>query len=150
MPAVYGGGIGPETAPNDSPRPRAHVTDAPVPVAAMFDPSIRGYPLNASGTLTAIHPVDQKVILALHVKWGTLASAADFGAKFHLLKRDRNLEAACVAEVNRALGDLLRAADIALRGITVTRPIPGRVIVVVSYVNLRLPGGLTQVRKVGF
>jgi hypothetical protein len=111
-------------------------------VSARFDLAARGFPFEQDGALATAHPVDQAVHLALGVARGSIASAPGFGlgldrsAALHERDRDARVRMA----VERALAHLIARGDIALRSVATSAPPPaGRLVVVVEYVNLRLP-----------
>jgi len=124
------------------------------PLAAQFDPSSKTFVFLKDGTgrLAAIHPVDQAVTLALCSSQGTIASVPDLGTTFDRLKRGSvaSIQRECEMIVDRALDRLITANDIELRSVEVTRPIPGRVLVVVTYYNLRLADRATRSAGFGF
>ncbi len=111
------------------------------PAALLFDGASRAFPLDANGLYRAIHPVDQRVALALLIALGTVGSAPSLGSSLRAIRRivpttptdARN-------RIDVALSDLVAARDIEVTKVEVeTRRAPtGSLLVAVSYRNLRL------------
>ncbi len=115
------------------------------PKALKFNPATRDFDIT-EGVYAALHPVDQRVALALTIELGSIPSAPNVG---HTLRRMRRSSGATVEadakdRVRQALKTLLDAEDIAIDRIEVDAETRGRVIVVVYYVNLRLGPDATR------
>jgi hypothetical protein len=123
--------------------PASSTPGAPqTPLALQFDPTIPGFVQNADGTMTSIHPVDQKVALALFIEYGSISSAPTVGNKLRtLLNRvqPEQVNAIAGAELSRCLGPFIGAGEITLTGFTVTQTGSGRTSLSVAYVNLKDP-----------
>jgi hypothetical protein len=124
--------------------PSARLTSAPI-TAGRFDGASRAYVQNADGSIAGIHAVDQEVALALSIEEGALASAVTTGHRIRKIKRSAG--PTVVADVQDAVRFALRRVlarqDIAIRSIDVDNTtVRGRIVVAVTYVNLRtLPAG---------
>lgn len=136
-------GFGPLGAPllDEDAAPRARAT---YPRALWFDGATRDYALDADGRYRDLHPVDQKVALALLVELGRVTSAPAIGSTIKSVAPNAPTTPAAVeAAVRRALAPMLRAQEIRLRavpgttvGIQVESGEHGRLEVAVYYVNL--------------
>lgn len=106
-----------------------------------FDLSTRTFPFADDGSLLLVHPVDHAVEVTLAITRGTLKSAPDVGVDWPRIRAALYAETAKVAagEIARALAPLVDAGDVELRAVRFSRPLPGRQLVEVLYVNLRLP-----------
>jgi hypothetical protein len=109
------------------------------PVALKFNGALFLFETDGSGLLQSIDPTDQAVALALLIRKGTLASVPEMGATFREIKRiDKYTPAKVNDAVNAALSSLLASKAITLRDVQVeTNRRNGRVLVAVSYVNLK-------------
>lgn len=113
-----------------------------LPRALEYDPSIRGYTMNADGTFVDLHPVDQQVAFLLFPEQGSVPSENDLGTR--LRKRLERCDPAQIPnialdEVRTALKAPIAAGDVLLVSVTTDATVRGRVITKVIYVNLRLP-----------
>ena len=109
--------------------------------AAYFDMFLRSYPVDGSGELKAIHPVDQAVALALGIRLGGIASAAQTGLDVERLRRASRATLAITVRyvVAEALATLIGEGDIQFLGAPLTPDANGRPFFFVDYRNLRLP-----------
>jgi hypothetical protein len=110
--------------------------------AIMYDSASRGWQLDQGGQYEVVHFVDQKVALALSIGEGDLAPVSDFGNRFRRLSRLPRARLAAAADdaVRVALAQLLRDREIALLSVQVDTAVRGRLVVIVTYKNLLLPG----------
>lgn len=112
------------------------------PTALQFDPSTRQFVQNADGTMASIHPVDQRVALAIFIEEDSIGSQTTLGNKLRkLLERiDPNkVVPVATAEIKRVLQTMIDAGDVILVGVTVDQSVTQRVGLAVTYVNTRLP-----------
>lgn len=111
--------------------------------ALLFLGQARDMPLreDGSGQYRDIHPVDQKVELALLTERGRIASAPDVGLEIADLPRDDGdiFKAEVARRVRTALATLLNAGDIRLLELVARRPFRGAAYFLVRYQNLRDP-----------
>lgn len=134
----YGFGLGPGgqdpvLAPS-SPR------NAKPPAALLFNGASRSFPLDANGRYGGIHPIDQKVALALILQSNTLASVPEIGNNVRGIRKiDRRTANKVRDEVTRALADMVSNGDIQVLSIEVeTRTsVTGAILFAVTYTNLR-------------
>lgn len=110
------------------------------PVALRYDGATRDFVLRADGFYAEIHPVDQKVSLAMCISRGAVAAVPGLGNKLRTIRRTTAAVATTLAKqyVREALADLLAAKSIALKDVTVQADVPGRLLVFVLYHNLEL------------
>jgi hypothetical protein len=132
-----GEGLGGEDPLADPSPPR----DVTPPAALLFDGATKAHPLDAQGRYQGIHPVDQRVALALLVRFGSVGSVPDQGARFREIAKVTRYTAAQAKDmVNLALARLLAAKDITVELVEVeTNRLAGSIAIAVSYQNLRLP-----------
>lgn len=134
----YPAGLGPAgydpVVPPNAPR------DVRPPAALLFDGQTRDFPLDANGFYREVHPVDQKVELALCVSRGAIASVPGIGNKLRTIQRVRVAvaETLCRNYIDEALADLLKAKSISVEKITIDTSVPGRLLFAVAYLNLEL------------
>ncbi len=109
------------------------------PVALRFDGATADYPLDSEGRYVSIHPVDQRVALALIPRLGTVASVPELGNGLRSIRKiTRATPNEARSHVDRALASLIRAGDIRLLSVAVeTHPRTGAILCAVSYTNLR-------------
>jgi hypothetical protein len=141
MPSGFGwlpAGVGPAgynpVVPPNAPR------DVRPPAALLFDGGTRDFPLDENGFYRAIHPVDQKVALALCVSRGAIAAVPGIGNKLRTIQRVRRDVAITLVNnyVREALADLIAAKSIQVDKIEVDPDVPGRLLFAVTYLNLEL------------
>ena len=111
------------------------------PHALLFDGATRDVPLTDQGSYAEVHPVDQRVALALFVTLASIPSAPEIG---NTLASVRIQDAASMqrdaeGRVRQALQDELNANNIELVAVAASVTPRWRVSVVVKYRNLRLP-----------
>lgn len=107
-----------------------------------FDLQTRSFPRDpVTGLLKLIHWVDQAVALALGITNGDFVPQSSLGNGLRKIPRNspQNLESAVVDVVRVALASLLNRGDIGVTEIIVQTQIRGRILVFLTYVNLRLP-----------
>lgn len=135
---AFGAGLGsagfdPVQNPGQSPTSVA-------PSALFFNPAIRDFVMDAQGRYVTVHPIDQEVVFALWLRFGSIGSAPESGSKLKDLKRQGGptfIEQ--VRDICRqALGDMIARNDITVDDITVTIPTRGRTLIQVSYFNNEL------------
>jgi len=108
------------------------------PAALAFNGLTKDYELDADGQYKGVHPVDAKVFLILRTAVGSLRSAPDIGqgvSNLRYIERDR-IRAYAQDQVRRALAAVVAAKEIRIESITVDSAARGRVVLVVTYVNL--------------
>jgi len=112
------------------------------PGAMLYDAATGGWALDEKGQYKTVHFVDQKVALALCIAQWELGPVADFGNRFRRLTRLPRARLAAAAEdaVRVALAQPLRDREIELLSVQVDTAVRGRLVVVVTYKNLLLPG----------
>jgi hypothetical protein len=134
----YPAGLGPAgydpVVPPNAPR------DVRPPAALMFDGQTRDFPLDDNGFYREVHPVDQRVALALSISRGAIASVPGIGNKLRTIQRVRPNVAETLARnyINEALAELLRAKSIHIEKITIDTGVAGRLLFAVTYLNLEL------------
>lgn len=143
----YGAGLGgagfDPVLPASSP-----ITDAAPPLAVYFDLATKTYLSNADGTLKGMHPVDQRVVLALGIEAGSLTGVPSQGHRFRSrLSRvpPATIPRIALDETRLALKNLLLAKDILLLAVETDTTVRGRVLIAVTYVNMRDPA--TNIRN---
>lgn len=120
------------------------------PAALVFDGATRTFLSDDDGRLKSVHPVDQKVALAVLIQQKKLSSAPDTGST---LKEIKYLDPAKIVtdatnRVNRALNAVLQPGDIEIIRIQVTQPSRWSVSILLEYKNLRDPGSAPRVLTV--
>jgi hypothetical protein len=136
----YPAGLGPAgydpVIPPDAPR------GVHPPAALMFDGQTRDFPLDENGFYREVHPVDQKVELALSVSRGAIASVPGIGNKLRTIQRVRKEVAETLARsyIREALADLLASKAIQINNIDIDidTSVAGRLLFAVTYLNLEL------------
>ena len=133
-------GAGEGAAGEDIPTPPDAPRNVTPPAALLFDGRTRDFPLNAQGRYRRVHPVDQRVALALLIAYGTIASAPTVGDKVRrITKIVKSTPGQVAGFVNEALDTMLRAGDIVLRDVQIeTNRVNGTILLAVSYTNLRI------------
>ena len=108
------------------------------PRALLFNITTRQHVINADGTMASVHPVDQRVTLALGVKLGSIPSAPGVGNKLRTITRGSLAQLTAQANdyVEQALIAMTTAKEISVISIGVFAPQPGQLIVQVTYTNL--------------
>lgn len=134
FPAGFGpAGYDPVVPPN-APR------DVRPPAALLFDGETRDFPLDANGFYREVHPVDQRVALALCISRGAIASVPGIGNKLRTIQRVRRDVAETLARnyINEALAEMLSSKSIRIEKITIDTAVAGRLLFAVTYLNLEL------------
>lgn len=110
------------------------------PAALRFDLRTRDFITDANGLYVSIHPVDQKVGLALGLIAGTIASDPTLGNKVRTMKYAGGPSVVSTVRdfVQQALSNLLAAKEIELVAVKVDPPLNGSIVYAVEYVNLAL------------
>lgn len=118
------------------------------PTAALFDPKTRTFPVLANGQLQAVHPIDQRVVLALWPRKGAIKSVSAQGHTFADLARLTSTQKQPAAEriVRDLLATMIKNGDITLLKVIAGSPVRGRDEIAVEYVNNRT--GAKQITKV--
>ncbi len=110
---------------------------ATYPRSLWFDGATRDYTIGADGRYLDLHPVDQRVALALLVALGSITLAPALGSTITSVAPGAPTTlAAATAAVRRALRDLLAEPAIVLRSVVVETSAHGRLEAAVTYVNL--------------
>lgn len=137
---AFGAGTGPCGAdPVYVPAPPPVLT---LPAAALYDPAVKGFSVQADGTVKPIHPVDQRVALLCFIARGSVPSAPTLGNRFRarIARVDpARIPAIALDEFTTVLRPLISAGDILLLSVTTLSVAPGSVQVFIAYVNLRDP-----------
>jgi hypothetical protein len=116
------------------------------PIALVFDGKTRTFLRDDDGFLLSIHPVDQKVALALFVEKGKLAPTPSTGNTLREIKYiDKvKIETDVTNRINRALNAVLVPGDIEILKLEVRLPSRWAVSITFQYRNLREPGSLPR------
>lgn len=128
------GAAGADVAPDVAP-PR-NVT---LPAAIAFDGASGDYLLDENGLYQALHPVSQRVVLKLLVKFGSIASSPTTGSKFNKIARGTPAQREAQAKqiVKDTLKDDIAAGDIKLERVDVDTSSPGATLTAIYFRNLR-------------
>lgn len=120
-----------------SPAPSIPRTATP-PVALWWDAASRDYLRDDNGFFKSLHPVDQKMGLALTLQFGTIATAFGLGAKFRQIRftAGPTLGAQINDFVKQATADIVAAGEAQILSVSFQTPQPGTIEIFVSYVNL--------------
>ena len=120
--------------------PFSAVVTSSTPQAVMFDIGSRTLVQNADGTMKAVHPVDQEVMLCLGVEAGKVSSVPDLGHRIKRIARagGPSVVANVQDAVKLALANVLKRKDIQINRIDVdVTTVRGRIVAAVEYLNLR-------------
>lgn len=119
------------------------------PVSLMFDGATRDFPLGEDGFYREIHPVDQRVALALLVSEGVIASAPEIGSRLRTIDRvSREVARSTATSYARlALSALVAERSIRIEKIEVETPAGGTLLVAVTYVNLQARGSGARIAR---
>ena len=112
------------------------------PRALKLDLQQRAYVINADGTLADVHPIDASVVHLLGIEQGAIASAKSFGHRLRTrLNRISPLLIPTTAEdeVRAVLSPLISGRDILLVAVAVDASTAGKILIAVTYTNLRDP-----------
>jgi hypothetical protein len=115
--------------------------DVSPPHALFLDPAVMDFTADEEGHYQSVHPVDQKVELALAVAFGSVASASTVGGKLRELKIGSRAQMTTDAtEIAReALAALIAAGDIILASVVAYAKSASRARVEITYQNTRAP-----------
>ncbi len=108
--------------------------------ALRFDLATRRFVEDGTGGFVDVHPVDQKVALLLGTEQGSLPSTPTLGQRYR--KRvngidPKKIPAVVLDETRVTLAPLIAAGDIVLLDVQTDASIRGRVVIAVTYRNLR-------------
>jgi hypothetical protein len=140
----YAAGYGPAgydpVIPPDAPR----VVRAPD--ALRLDGPTKDYLLDDNGFYQSVHPVDQRVALALLVSRGAIAAAPELGNQLRTIRRVSKNVAIALAKsfVRDALNDLVTDKSIEINDVQIDADVPGRLFVQVMYTNVELDKAKAQ------
>jgi hypothetical protein len=113
------------------------------PRAVFYDPNLKQFVLlDASGNAIDVHPVDQIVAMRLTGYQGQSPSAPDVGTRFRRITQGMppaKAQQLATSEANRVLADLIAAGDITIQSVATDLSVYSRVMIAVTYVNLRDP-----------
>lgn len=111
-----------------------------LPHALYLDGATADFPLDSDGLHRSLHPNDQWVALQLLVRQGTMRSVPGMGNRLREITRVAPARAQRLAEdyINQALSDRVRTGDIRINSVEVDTSVRGRLVVAVSYTNMRL------------
>lgn len=135
--------------------PTTYASGLPALPAGMpyLDLSVRQFTFAADGSQKTVHAVDQMVEVILNIQLGNFAPDPTLGTDWLKIKRAAYREAPKLAlpVVTSALQPLIDRGDILLKSVLFLRPVPGRTIIPIEYVNLRLPvqTGVDPTRQTG-
>lgn len=134
---AYPAGIGPA---GYSPVPDASGRPVAVPIAAFYDPALRGFPFDDNGEIVGVHPVDQEAALRVTIPLGSLRSSPLVGINWARIRLASGaaLQRTIDDEVRTALRTLVNAGDVKINGSPLLPEAFGRPLFLVDYVNLRL------------
>jgi hypothetical protein len=112
------------------------------PIALVFDGETRTFLRDDDGFLKSIHPVDQKVALALLMQQKKIAPAPKTGSTLREIKyiEPAKIETDVTDRINRALTAVLQPGDIEILKLEVLTPSRWAGSVTFQYKNLREPG----------
>jgi len=140
MPAgSFGAGVGPAGA---DPSPVSAPTTARPTRALRYDLATRRFVEDGTGAFVDVHPVDQKVAFLLGTEQGSLPSTPTLGQRYRARVNGvdpKQIPAVVTDETRLALAALLAAGDIDLLDVQTDARVRGRVLIAVTYVNLRDP-----------
>jgi hypothetical protein len=121
--------------------------NAQAPIALAFDAATRTFLRDDDGRYYSVHPVDQKVALAIFVELGKITAAPNEGGTLRSIKYldPAKIEADARDRIQRALARVLSPGDIAEVGLKVAQPTRWSVRIVYEYRNLREPGSRPRV-----
>lgn len=134
-------------APNRSPggfdpvlAPSSPLRLPPLASPPRFDIGTRSFVRSDDGTMEQIHWVDQAVALAMGVPIGGIQSLATLGNTTRRIKRagGPRFQADVTDAVQTALAALLERRDIVVVELSISTPVASHILVVLTYVNLRL------------
>ena len=116
------------------------------PAALKFDGASRDFVLREDGFYEEIHPVDQKVALALCISRGAVAAVPELGNQLRTIRRVSRAVAETLAKqyVRETLADMIAGKSIELIDTKVQTDVPGRLFVFVLYRNLELDAETTN------
>lgn len=111
------------------------------PQALFFDPALMDFPKDGDGRYVEVHPVDQKVELALALAFGSAPSAPGVGGTLRDIKIASRAEMTqdATQRVNVALASLIARGDVVVVSVVAYAVNAWRVHVDVTYQNTRAP-----------
>ena len=133
---VAGAGLAGKSAPA-SLAPR----DVRPPRALYFDGASRDMLLvTATGLYRSLHPVDQKMAMALVLRRGSIPVAPDLGSTFHEIGigEEEAMTADAIQRASQAAALLIQVGDVRITSVRCFSSRVSRVRVEVDYLNLRL------------
>lgn len=106
----------------------------------LYDLRTRSFPRGADNKVKLVHWVDQTVALAMGVSNGTLVSVPSLGNTLRKIQRAAGPRVVAEAEdaVRIALRSLVDRHDIGVTKVEVVLPARGQIVVLLTYINLRL------------
>lgn len=131
---AYPAGIGPA---GFDPATDATATETPLPVAAFYDPSVKGFPLNDEGEAVGVHPVDQEVAIRVTVPKGSISCCPSVGISWSRLRTAsrRTMQKVVDDEVRSALATMIADGSITLLGSPLAPDANGAPLFFVDYRN---------------
>ncbi len=120
------------------------------PLALVFDGATRTFLRDENGLLLSVHPVDQKVALALLMQQGKFASANTTGSTLREIKYldPQKVNTDATNRVNRALDAVLKPGDIKILKLEATQPTRWSISILFEYQNLRDPNSRPRVLRI--
>lgn len=134
---VAGAGVAGSAAASASTSPRA----VRPPRALYFDGASRDMLLiTATGAYRSLHPVDQKMAMAMVLRRGAIPVAPDLGSTFHEIGfgDEEVMTADAIQRANQAASLLLQASEVRITNVRCFSTETSRVRVEVQYENLIL------------
>lgn len=109
--------------------------------AMLYDIGTRGFPILPNGLISGVHPIDQKVALAMGIVNGQVKDDPTLGINFGALSRQNNGKKQIIAEQLIAqqvvLKKLVQTDDITILDVLTDTPTRGNDQVALDYINNR-------------
>ena len=120
------------------------------PLALAFDGETRTFLRDENGLLLSVHPIDQKVALALFIEQKKITSAPNTGSTLREIKYldPQKVVTDATNRINRALNAVLKPGDIEIISLEVTQPSRWSISTKLEYRNLRDPTSRPRVLRV--
>jgi hypothetical protein len=138
MPAgSLGAGVGPA---GYDPPVTSPASDPTRTRALRYDLATRTFVEDGTGGFVSIDPIDQKVALILGTEQGSVASVPTLGQRYRARVNGidpKQIPAVVLDETRIVLAALISAGDIALLDVQTDAHVRGRVVIAVTYRNLR-------------
>lgn len=111
-----------------------------LPQAMQIDGTTRDFVQNEDGQMASVHPVDQRVHVALTYRLGSIGSAADIGSGVRNIQhlRQEKINRQVQGAVGLALSAMIDNGDVVVQSVEGQIQDHGRLVTVVDYVNMKL------------